>query len=863
MGGVYQQHQTCGVVPCNPVGACCTGTCCTPTYGPANGGCISGVWIAGGSCTPSPCALGACCAPNCTCTCGFQSDCLAPSYWVAGASSCSPTPCPDAAACGAGDEYISYVRLGDDFINSSTADPSTCHRDFTWMSPKVLCPGTAYPLVLTVANDHPEDQVAAWVDWNGNGQFTDLGERFGLIRDPNVSNYFDGTIAVPADATFGTKRMRIRLVRGSANSPCTHADAGETEDYHVDIRDDAGSLACGPNNYRIYSVELGNFFHHATSSGAPAGCYSDLSMFSPSPTVCAGVGYDLEVTSFTPVGRQVGVWFDWNRNGSLHDAGEQLTLFQQHPAVPNLFSTRVEVPATMTAGPIKMRVRLMGDGVLSACGSTDEGEVHDYSVTVVTLGACCLKSGECLGLVTRAQCPDAPDYVFTPCQTTCDPNPCPPPKRLFAVLAGGGGRNIPDPFYDPQGIKASLMRFPSIREEDIHIVVGTDGGAAINNMVSAIAEVRQAIRPGDAFLFCFFGHGGFFQGGTPQPPIPLGALEALFYQRTHNEYENLLCLSGTSVPGYTALGASGLAALLRSVSPDSSQVQKLIVVEACFSGGIWRPGGAGIQDVPNTALIASSDGGHFTVARPDSITNFFAVRGRMLEAFRDSLDAQSTDDGLPSFGLLSVDLASRYVPSAFACTVPQCYAAIPEAATTEQDIFVEDPTFALVTRTTPDFDANAPLTAPVAWCGPGIAVHPMGTAACAGVPTIFRVTAANATFAELIYQWRLDGLPITNEPGYIDGATTATLTIIRAHAIDAGEYDCVVANSCGSVTSVPAPLTVCAPDINCSAVLSVQDIFDFLALYFAHDPRGDFNGVSGWSVQDIFDFLAAYFAGCP
>ena len=50
-----------------------------------------------------------------------------------------------------------------------------------------------------------------------------------------------------------------------------------------------------------------------------------------------------------------------------------------------------------------------------------------------------------------------------------------------------------------------------------------------------------------------------------------------------------------------------------------------------------------------------------------------------------------------------------------------------------------------------------------------------------------------------------------------------------------------------------------AADLNCSLIVSVQDIFDFLGYYFSGDPAGDFNGVGGTSVQDIFDFPAAYF----
>ncbi|MCC6322249.1 MAG: PQQ-dependent sugar dehydrogenase [Phycisphaerales bacterium] len=54
----------------------------------------------------------------------------------------------------------------------------------------------------------------------------------------------------------------------------------------------------------------------------------------------------------------------------------------------------------------------------------------------------------------------------------------------------------------------------------------------------------------------------------------------------------------------------------------------------------------------------------------------------------------------------------------------------------------------------------------------------------------------------------------------------------------------------------------CPSDFNGSGGTSVQDIFDFLAAYFATLPQADFNGSGGVSVQDIFDFLEAYFNGC-
>ena len=54
----------------------------------------------------------------------------------------------------------------------------------------------------------------------------------------------------------------------------------------------------------------------------------------------------------------------------------------------------------------------------------------------------------------------------------------------------------------------------------------------------------------------------------------------------------------------------------------------------------------------------------------------------------------------------------------------------------------------------------------------------------------------------------------------------------------------------------------CPADFNYSGSATVQDIFDFLASWFAQSPDADINQTSGITVQDIFDFLAAWFQGC-
>ncbi len=67
----------------------------------------------------------------------------------------------------------------------------------------------------------------------------------------------------------------------------------------------------------------------------------------------------------------------------------------------------------------------------------------------------------------------------------------------------------------------------------------------------------------------------------------------------------------------------------------------------------------------------------------------------------------------------------------------------------------------------------------------------------------------------------------------------------------------------GSVCGTPAnPTTCCKANFNQVNGVNVQDIFDFLAGFFAGDPRCDFDANGVINVQDIFGFLAAFFAGC-
>ena len=66
-----------------------------------------------------------------------------------------------------------------------------------------------------------------------------------------------------------------------------------------------------------------------------------------------------------------------------------------------------------------------------------------------------------------------------------------------------------------------------------------------------------------------------------------------------------------------------------------------------------------------------------------------------------------------------------------------------------------------------------------------------------------------------------------------------------------------------TISSAPL-MAACSVDFTCDRVVTVGDIFAFLATWFTGAyPDADFDGNVVINVADIFAFLAAWFAGCP
>ena len=139
------------------------------------------------------------------------------------------------------DDNILNVTFGGVNNTSTCANAATGYTDYT-TNPNVATmnvnAGVPSPISVKVgAGDGQAEYVAVWIDYNQNftfeaNEYTALGSGSGVV--------LNGSITIPANASAGVTRMRVRVLWTSPSTStysCTDNGQGygETEDYKVNI----------------------------------------------------------------------------------------------------------------------------------------------------------------------------------------------------------------------------------------------------------------------------------------------------------------------------------------------------------------------------------------------------------------------------------------------------------------------------------------------------------------------------------------------------------------------------------------------------------------------------------------------------
>jgi len=144
---------------------------------------------------------------------------------------------------------------------------------------------------------------------------------------------------------------------------------------------------------------------------------------------------------------------------------------------------------------------------------------------------------------------------------------------------------------------------------------------------------------------------------------------------------------------------------------------------------------------------------------------------------------------------------------------------------------------------------------------PVIVSQPAPDSAYPGYKAHFSVALQLTNSAGLAYNWRKNGVPLADGSNLV-GTATATMHISSASTNDAANYDVIITNISGSITSSPALLTILSPTnyeaaavaAGPSALYMMQETNDpSTGTAIAFDYAGDLDGVYGVSAQNGFN----------
>lgn len=243
----------------------------------------------------------------------------------------------------------------------------------------------------------------AWIDFNNNGSFADAGEQ--IITNQTVVNGSDGlalypSITVPTNAVTGANvGVRLRLTSNSNPGPTgAGTGIGEVEDYVVNIA--AATLDQGDNSRfataastASASLRLGALvdaeYTAATNAAATGddtnGLDDEDGVTFPTMTAGGPGTVQVKVTNATGATAFLNVWIDFNNNGLLSDAGEQVAsnVLVAAGTVDGTLNVNFTVPATgVTTLPVGVRVRLTSVSSPGFAGTAGTGEVEDHLVNI-------------------------------------------------------------------------------------------------------------------------------------------------------------------------------------------------------------------------------------------------------------------------------------------------------------------------------------------------------------------------------------------------------------------------------------------------------------------------------------------------
>ena len=202
---------------------------------------------------------------------------------------------------------------------------------------------------------------------------------------PNLKLVFQTGSGNPADiAVNPTSFSKSLAPDATTTDQLTISNTGDaTLSYTAEVQfasknrfeDRAYCSASGGNDEYISNVTIGSINKTSTASG-----YADYT--SESTDMEIGSNYSISITNGNPYSSdQCGIWVDWNQDEDFEDANETIVVSGTPGDGP--YTATIIPPSGAIAGSTRMRIRITYTGAVDPCGTTQYGEVEDYTINVI------------------------------------------------------------------------------------------------------------------------------------------------------------------------------------------------------------------------------------------------------------------------------------------------------------------------------------------------------------------------------------------------------------------------------------------------------------------------------------------------
>lgn len=274
--------------------------------------------------------------------------------------------------------------------------------------------GSSFNLNAVTTDDSKYSRIRAWVDWNGDGTFTDdPSEVVFAIGNPNTENSallknFVQSVGIPANAKVGSTVMRVRFYQAWQTNPgpCGYQIQNTTFDFPVYVDTTVQQSLCttssigGVTDRYITSLSTSGAKHNLSvpAMAIPVDNYQ----FFRNDVIVTEPGGNFSLTAATTDHTKwdlVKAWIDWNGDGVLaNDSTETVFLrgtFNPPTPTDNAglilnFTEQITIPANAKPGARLFRLRF-GDAwrpIPGPCGNDLNSTTYDFLIHIQEPGYC-------------------------------------------------------------------------------------------------------------------------------------------------------------------------------------------------------------------------------------------------------------------------------------------------------------------------------------------------------------------------------------------------------------------------------------------------------------------------------------------